>query len=117
MTVDQPVTLTLNTADAYGNACTQGGDQVLMGLQGPSGTDITAAAVEDLSNGSYSITFSPDLAGKWTVKPRQGHQTLLFCIAVLMHVPIAWNLTQLQLIICCRVCRFLLPNVVLLLAF
>ena len=70
MTVGHPVTLTLHTADAYSNACLQGGDQVRVKLEGPAGSKLTAASVKDFGNGAYGIIFSPDAAGRWTVMPR-----------------------------------------------
>lgn len=70
MTVGQAVMLTLHTADAYSNACLQGGDQVHVHLDGPAGSALTAATVEDFGNGAYGISFSPDAAGRWTIMPR-----------------------------------------------
>ncbi len=66
----QPVTLTLHTADAYSNACWDSADKVHVGLCGPLGTGLTAAAVEDLRHGAYGISLTPDIAGRWTVLPR-----------------------------------------------
>jgi hypothetical protein len=76
LTVGQPVTLTLHTADAYSNACWDSSDKVHVGLCGPTGTALTAAAVEDLRNGAYGISFTPDVAGRWTVLPRYFVQRL-----------------------------------------
>ncbi|KAL0032084.1 hypothetical protein WJX77_004214 [Trebouxia sp. C0004] len=41
-----------------------------------SGQQTTVAAVEDLRNGAYNITFTPDVAGRWTVLPRLNGQLL-----------------------------------------
>ena len=76
LTVGQPVMLTLHTADAYSNACWDSADKVHVGLCGSSGTGLTAAAVEDLRNGAYCISFTPDVAGRWTVLPRYRVQRL-----------------------------------------
>ena len=76
LTVGQPVTLTLHTADAYSNACWDSSDKVHVGLCGPPGTGLTAAAVEDFRNGAYCISFTPDVAGRWTVLPRYHLQRL-----------------------------------------
>ena len=70
LTVGQPVALTLHAADAYSNACWDSADKVHVGLCGPPGTGLTAAAVEDLRNGAYGISFTPHVAGQWTVLPR-----------------------------------------------
>ncbi len=76
LTVGQPVMLTLHTADAYSNACWDSADKVHVGLCGPPGTGLTAAAVKDLRNGAYGISFTPDVAGRWTVLPRYFVQRL-----------------------------------------
>ncbi|DBA83503.1 TPA: hypothetical protein ACH3X2_006431 [Trebouxia sp. C0005] len=76
LTVGQPVMLTLHTADAYSNACWNSADKVHVGLCGPPGTVLTAAAVENLRNGAYCISFTPDVAGRWTVLPRLNRQLL-----------------------------------------
>ena len=70
MVAAQSLKLTLQICDAYGNALTQGGDVVHVELKGPPNSDITAAAIEDLSNGTYSVQFVPDCWGKWTLMPR-----------------------------------------------
>ena len=76
LTVGQPVMLTLHTADAYSNACWDSSDKVHVGVCGPTGTVLTAAAVEDLRNGAYCISFTPDAAGRWTVLARYHMQRL-----------------------------------------
>lgn len=119
LTVGQPVTLTLHTVDAYSNPCWDSADKVHAGLCGPTGTALTAAAVEDLRNGAYGISFIPDVAGRWTVLPRYCVQQLqsLQQHAVLacpkQHADLAWhkqenlaNLTMLHTTCCgCR-CRY-----------
>ena len=72
LTVNQPAKLTLCTADLLGNACTHSGDQVQLALKGPAGSEVTMADVQSLGNGYYGITFLSDLAGSWTLFPRQG---------------------------------------------
>ncbi len=76
LTVGQPVTLTLHTADAHSNASWDGSDKVHVGLCGPPSTGLTAAAVKDLRSGAYGISFTPDVAGRWTVMPRYRVQSL-----------------------------------------
>lgn len=70
MVAAQPLKLTLQICDAYGNALTQGGDAVHVALEGPPNSRVTAATIEDLSNGTYSVKFAPDCAGTWTLMPR-----------------------------------------------
>ena len=70
MVAAQPLKLTLQTYDVYGNALSQGGDVVHVDLAGPPNSDVSAATVEDLSNGSYSVQFAPDCSGRWTLMPR-----------------------------------------------
>ena len=70
MVAAHPLKLTLQICDAYGNALTQGGHVVHVDLEGPPNSDVTAAAIEDLSNGTYGVQFAPDCAGKWTLMPR-----------------------------------------------
>ena len=66
----QLLKLTLQTCDAYGNALTQGSDVVRVDLTGPPNSDITAATIGDLGNGTYSVQFAPDCSGRWTLMPR-----------------------------------------------
>lgn len=70
MVAAQPLKLTLQLYDAYGNALTHGGDVVHVDLEGPPNSDVTAATVEDLSSGTYSVQFAPDCWGSWTLMPR-----------------------------------------------
>ena len=77
MVVGHRLTLTLHVHDDFGNAHTHGGDAVHVDLEGPAGTHVSAATVEDLCNGVYSIQYVPDLAGQWKVVPRQ--VTCTFC--------------------------------------
>ena len=71
MVAGQPLKLTLQVCDACGNGLTQGGDVVHVDLEGPPNNNVTAAVVEDLSNGTYSIQLVPDCSGRWTLVPRQ----------------------------------------------
>lgn len=70
MVAGRALQLTLQAFDAHGNALTQGGDLVHVGLQGPANTGVTAANVEDLGNGTYSIQFVPDCGGRWVLVPK-----------------------------------------------
>lgn len=93
LTVGQPVMLTLHTADAYSNACWDSADKVHVGLCGPPGTVLTAAAVENLRNGAYCISFTPDVAGRWTVLPRY-HVQRLAIFATACCLGMAQNMTR-----------------------
>lgn len=70
MVAGQPLQLTLQLYDVYGNALAQDGDRVDVEVQGPANTGVTAANVEDLSNGTYSVQLVPDCAGRWVLRPR-----------------------------------------------
>lgn len=70
MVAGQPLRLTLQSCDTYGNALTQGGDAVHVDLEGPQGSDVTAAAIQDLDNGTYSVQLVPDCSGRWKLMPR-----------------------------------------------
>ena len=61
----------MHLRDAFDNLLPQGGDIVELSLQGPAGSNVSAACVEDLGNGVYSMQFVPDCPGAWTLVPRQ----------------------------------------------
>ncbi len=88
--VGEPVTLLLHTVDAYGNARGQGGEEVVVELHGPLGSQVREAWVVDNENGTYAARFKPDMPGSWTIKPRcvgvwvvlvaDGYSTVFLCI-------------------------------------
>ena len=54
---------TLVARDRFGNACLEGGDQVMVRLLGPTGA--TDADVADYGDGTYGIAFTVPRAGEW----------------------------------------------------
>lgn len=78
--VGQPWHLWLHTADAHGNARGRGGEAVTVEVTGPDGSEVRAAAVLDARNGSYSIAFTPDRAGRWLLMPRCACASIECCL-------------------------------------
>ena len=70
----EPVRLCLHTADRFGNARTAGGEDVVVELAGPPGSEVTAAAVACNGNGTYAVRFAPDRVGRWLLHPRRARR-------------------------------------------
>lgn len=65
-----PWELALHTFDKFGNARVSGGEDVAVDVEGPQGTEIRSASVQDRGNGWYSIVLQPDREGRWLLTPR-----------------------------------------------
>lgn len=68
--IGSPWELALHTFDKFGNARVSGAEDVTVDVEGPQGTEIRTASVQDRGNGWYSVVLQPDREGRWLLNPR-----------------------------------------------
>ena len=82
--IGSPWELALHTFDKFGNARVSGAEDVTVDVEGPQGTEIRTASVQDRGNGWYSVVLQ--LTGRAAGCSNPGATFLFQHVARALHV-------------------------------